>query len=175
MLGSGNLGKQMDMESIPGLMAIDMKANLNNVSNMEKGWKSLRMEIFIRATMRMENQMGLESTTGKTEATSKAILGMGFEMAKVFGKGEWETQTNMRDSTKMIKRVGMESSHGPLETCIKETMKETFEMDMEKCIGTITVSTKEIGKMVCRMATGKFMSLAKAIKKESLRKIRLLL
>ena len=38
---------------------------------MEKGFKSLQMEIFIKAVMQTGSLMDLESTTGKTEAISK--------------------------------------------------------------------------------------------------------
>ena len=115
------------------------------------------MEIFIKVTIQMENQMDSENITGKTEAISKVILEMASGMVKAYGREELEIRINMKESIKTIKNVDMESLHGQLGMCIREIMREISEMDMDKCIGTIVVFTKGTGKMEFRTEMDRYM------------------
>jgi hypothetical protein len=74
MLVNGSSAKQMDMEFIPGLMEIDIKANLKIVLNMVKVCKDLQMETFIKVFMLMENHQDSVNIIGLMEATLKDHL-----------------------------------------------------------------------------------------------------
>jgi len=54
-----------------------MKVSLNNVLNTDKDFRSLQMEIFIRAHTLMENHQVMGNIFGSMEATSKESLKMG--------------------------------------------------------------------------------------------------
>lgn len=70
-LESGEWGRRKDMVFMCGSMEIVIKEISNHVLNMGKGHKNLRMEIFIKESTQEENQMGMGSTIGLTEAISK--------------------------------------------------------------------------------------------------------
>ncbi len=71
MLVNGSLGELMAMESILGLMAIDMKGNLKNVWSMVKEYKNLPMEIYTKVFMQMENHQDLVNIIGQMGVTLK--------------------------------------------------------------------------------------------------------
>lgn len=79
------------------------------------------------------------------EAISKEAFLMGWGKAKAFGKGELETQTNIKEVIRMIENGGMVSLLGSQETLTKENIKLTLEMDTAKCIGQTALVTKDIG------------------------------
>ena len=67
-------------------------------------------------------------------------------METVYGKEAQAIRINMKGFTKMIKNVVMVFSHGQVEMSIKAIILMICAMAMEKCIGTMEVVTKVIGK-----------------------------
>ena len=51
----------------------------------------------------------------------------------------------------MIRSMAMENSVGKQAISIKETILMIRDVDLERCIGSMEVSTKDIGKKACRM------------------------
>jgi hypothetical protein len=60
---------------------------------------------------------------------------MDCEKEKEYGKKGLGTVINMREHTETIKNGVMESLHGKAVILIKETMKEMYEVVMERCFG----------------------------------------
>lgn len=145
MLESGNLEKQMVMEYTLGLMEIAIKVSLSSVSSMEKESKSFSMEIYITDSMHLENLLDLESIIGPMAPISKDYLKMDSGMAKEYGKREVEIVISIKETINKIKKKDMEYSHGPAEMSIRETMKRTQEMHMDKCIGLMVVTIRDSG------------------------------
>ena len=102
---------------------------------MDKELKSLLMEIVIKVFMKMVNLLVMVNTIGQQVVFSKETLKMALEMGKEFGKEDLETPTNMKASTKKIKKMAMEYLFGQMEIFIEEILKEIRNTVMEKCIG----------------------------------------
>lgn len=154
------------MGYIHGLMAIAMRENLDNVLSMDRGFKNLQTEIYIKDYMLMENLLGLGNITGLMEAILKVYLKMVYVMGKVSGREDLEIVISMKGNMLTIRSLAMVFSLGQLVMFIKAIMKMIQEMDMAKCTGVMEVIIKANGKMEFNMVKDKFMCLDKDSKKE---------
>ena len=78
-------------------------------------------------------------------------------METVFGREPREILTSMRDSTQMIANLDMESSPGRQETFTRATTKTIRGTGLERCTGTMAVTTKDIGKKESSTVMARFM------------------
>ena len=109
------------------------------------------MEIYTEEDMWTENLQDLDSIIGQMEAISKEHLRMASEMDRAFGRKQQEIATNMRDSTKMIKKQDTAYLRGVMEMFIRETTRTIWGTGMERCTGMMAVFIREIGWMEPRM------------------------
>ena len=104
----------------------------------------------------MENFMVLDSISGKMAASTKDSSEMVKSM--VMESGEKETATkNMKASFKKIENKDMESIPGEMEIFTKVTTTLISDMEVERCTGMITLSTKDHGWLISRMERGLFL------------------
>ena len=115
------------------------------------------MEIFIKASMRMENLEVQDNITGKIKAISKDILRMDFAVDREYGREELQILINMMVNIKMIKSGDMEYSHGLMEIYIKEIIQLISGRAMVICIGIMVATIKESGLKESKMEKEKYL------------------
>ncbi len=87
---------------------------------MDKEFKNLQMEIFIKDYIKLVNHQDLVNITGQMVAILKEFSAMDLEMGMVFGKEVLEIVINMKVIILKIRNKGMEFLDGKMVTYIKE-------------------------------------------------------
>lgn len=123
---------------------------------MVKELNSLQMEMFTKENTCTVNRMGMDSTIGKMDHSTKAILEMVSDMAMEFGKEGAELLTGIKDSMLTIKNRDMGYSAGQMATSTREITKKISEMGLVQCSGTMVAIIKANGKMVSNKVREKF-------------------
>lgn len=136
---------------------------------MDRGHKSLPMEIFIKENMQRESPMVMVSIIGQMEVTSKGPLETVWDKVTVCGKKDLETAINTKASTLKIKSMATAYLLGLVAMYIREIIKSSFETTSDRCIGVMVVITKDNGWMVFSMEKESYMFQTKELRKVFLR------
>lgn len=132
---SGDSGRLTVSVSIPGSMAIGMRASSRSVLNTVKAWRDSITETSTRVYTLTVNLQASASTTGPMVATSKACSNPASETATEYGKSHMEIATSTKESTFQTKSQATVSLPGQVGTSTKATTRMTPEMTTVRCIG----------------------------------------
>ena len=154
MQGNGEWERPMDLELIPGLMGIDIKASLSIVSSMGKELKNLRMKICIRVSILRGSLMVMGSTIGAMAATSKGISSKECDVGMGFGRKAQGIAINTRESMLMIRNTDMVFLRGQQGIFTRETMLNSRDKGMERCTGVMGAITRDSGRKGYRKDRG---------------------
>ena len=156
ILESGKMEQPQVLGCSRRTMPVVIKVLFCLSSSMEKEQKNLPQETSIKAIIKMENFMVLDSTTGKTAVFIRESLWRAKSM--VMGCGEREIlMKNMKENLCRIERKDTASTLGITEMFIREATITTSGKERERCIGVMELSTKELGWSTNPMEKGVFL------------------
>lgn len=120
---------------------------------MERVWSYSIMEIGMKVTIQMESLKVKETIIGVMAQSIRANLKMGSDLEQVFGN---LVEKSMKGVTLTIRGMVTASILGEVVAFIKEISFKTFDMDMDKCTGIMSLFTKENGFKAHKMDRDKY-------------------
>jgi len=118
----------------------------------------------------MESLMEKENTAGKMEVLMRASLKMEWNMGKEDGlKVSLQRSAFMKEDMFMIRRVVRENLSGPLEILMKVNMRMMNETVLEWWNGQTGLFIQEIGSMESSMEEERWISQTGLLKRDFLR------
>lgn len=111
------------------------------------------MEIGMKVTIQMESLKVKETIIGVMAQSIRANLKMGSDLEQVFGN---LVEKSMKGVTLTIRGMVTASILGEVVAFIKEISFKTFDMDMDKCTGIMSLFTKENGFKAHKMDRDKY-------------------
>jgi hypothetical protein len=132
-LENGDHLRQKVTVYIPGRMVIDMKANGNIASSMDKEQIFLLMVISTLENIKTESQRVKDNIPGRMAHSTLENSKTDLSMVRADGRVvRVRNVISMKGTTSQIRKLAMEFLPGQVEIFIKENIRKMREMAMEK-------------------------------------------
>lgn len=167
-LVNGVILKPKDSESIPGKTVIVMRANGDNVWNMDRAQTSSKMVTRTQVSTRKANLMAKVNTLGKMDRSMWESLDKGSSMVRVDGRVLKDLSQAISTKVTILTTKSKDTVclYGPAEILTKVSIKKMNVMAMEKWNGPMVAYIKASGLVEFSMVTVRWSSQTGSLRKE---------